>query len=135
MDRRIGDHRVNEGDVVHTSRHMRKKIAHPFAALAILLEVPFGTDNPALILLPSPAKRLHRDGFTIQLVELGLVIESVHLTRSAVHEKEDYTFRFRRKMRRLRREWVGKFGNFGGAGLKELVERKQAGKSEASEAS
>jgi hypothetical protein len=36
----------------------------------------------------------------------GLGIESVYLTGSTVHEKENDTFGFRRKVRLARRQWV-----------------------------
>ena len=36
MDRRVGSHRVEKGDVVHMRRDVREQLAHPLAALAVL---------------------------------------------------------------------------------------------------
>ena len=107
MDRRIGRHRVDEGDVVHVGRDVWKEIAHPLTALAVLLELPLGADDPALALLATAALGLHVDRLTVEAVELRLVVERVDLARPAIHEEEDHALGFGREVRRLGRERIG----------------------------
>ena len=51
VDRRLGGHRVQERDVVDALAEVREQVADPFAALAVLVELPPRLDDAALVLL------------------------------------------------------------------------------------
>ena len=87
-------------------RDVRKEIAHPLAALTILLELPLGADDPALALLAAAALGLHVDRLAVEAVELRLVVERVDLARPAIHEEEDHALGLGREMRRLGRQRI-----------------------------
>ena len=89
VDRRVGRHRVQEGDVVDAGGQVREQVADVLAGLAVLLELPLRPDDPALVLLAASAERLDGDRLAVELVELGLVVEGVDLAGTAVHEEED----------------------------------------------
>ena len=59
MDRRVGGHRVQKGDVVDVLRQVREQVADPFAALAVLVELPARLDDAALVLVPAAAECFH----------------------------------------------------------------------------
>jgi len=56
---------MHERDVVHAASQIREQVADPFAGLPILLKLPFGLDDPALIALTAPAEGLHFDGLSV----------------------------------------------------------------------
>ena len=101
MDRRVGRHRVDEGDVIDVLRRMRKKIAHPLATLAVLLELPLRSDDTSLVFLTTAALRLHLDRLTVERIERRLVVERVDVAGAAIHEEEDHALGLRREMRGL----------------------------------
>src|SRR5262245_26588215 len=97
---------MQEGDVVHAGCEVREEIAHPFPALAILLEVPLGPHHTAFILLAAAAESFHLDSLAVQVVELWLVVERVNVAWPAVHEKENDALGLGRQVRLLRRQWI-----------------------------
>ena len=135
VDGRIGDHRVNERNVIDAGGEMREETAHLLAALAILLELPLGADDPAFVLPAAPTKRLHLNGLSIEPVKLGLVVEGVDVAGPAIHEQEDHTARLAGKMRLLRREGIGKRrGCRRCRACEKFVETQQSGQRQAGEA-
>ena len=81
---------------------MREEIRNVFTALAILFELPFGTNHTASIFLTAAPKGFHLNGFAIERVHLGLVVKGIHLARPAVHEQEDHVLGLGRQRRVLR---------------------------------
>lgn len=99
VDRRVGRHGVNEGDVVHVPGKVRKKGGDCFAALSVLLEGPFGADDAALFFVAAASEGFYVNGFAVQRVQFGFVVEGVHVAGASVHEKEDDVFGFAGEMR------------------------------------
>ena len=106
VDRRLGVHRVDEGDVVDALAHVGKEIRDVLAALSVLLEGPLGSDDAPFVPCPTPAPGLDLDRLPVQGVEPGLVVEGVDVARTTVHEEEDHALRARREVGRLRRQRV-----------------------------
>ena len=101
MDRRVGRHRVKEGDVVDVRADVREQVAYPLAALAVLLELPLRPHDTALALLAAAALRLYFDRLAVERVERGLVVEGIDVARAAVHEQEDHALRLGGEVGRL----------------------------------
>ena len=106
VDGAVRVHALHERDVVHARGQVREQVAHPRAALAVLAEVPLGAHHAALVAVAAAALGLHLDGLPVVLVELGLVVEGVHVARAAVHEQEDHALGLARELRRLRHQRV-----------------------------
>ena len=94
VNRRIGNHAVNESDVIHALGQIRKEVGDPLAALPVLFEFPLGLDDTALILGPAAPLSLDLNRLSIHAEHCGFVIESVDVAGAAVHEKEDDTLGF-----------------------------------------
>ena len=77
---------MNKCDVIDALGSVRKEIGNVFATLAILLELPLGSDDTALVFFATTAEGFDGDGFAIERIELGLVIESIHVARATIHE-------------------------------------------------
>ena len=107
VDRRVGGHRVQEGDVIDARGQVREQVADPLAALAVLLELPLRPDDPALVLLAAAAEGLHLHGLAVQAVQLRLVVERIDVAGPAVHEQEDHALRLGGEVRLLRRQRIG----------------------------
>src|SRR6185369_10437702 len=101
MDRRFGVHGMKEGNVIDASPNVWEQVRHPFAALAVLFELPLRPDCPALILVPAPAKGLDRNRLPIERIKRGLVVERVDVAGPAVAEDEDHRLRLAGKVRLL----------------------------------
>ena len=99
VDRRVGRHGVNESDVIHVLGKVRKKGGDCFAALSVLLEGPFRADDAALFFVAAASKGFDINGFAVQWVQFGFVVEGVHVAGAPVHEEEDDMFRFAGEMR------------------------------------
>jgi hypothetical protein len=115
---------------------VREKVADPLAALAVLLEFPFGSDDAALVLLAAAAERFDGDGLAVEFVELRFVIEGIDVAGAAVHEKEDDALGLSGQRRRLGRERVGELVfRLGGRGaVEKTIPRQQPGERDAGEA-
>src|SRR5205823_6265883 len=124
-------------DIVHAGREVGKKVADPFSTLAVLLELPLGSDDGAFVLFAAASEGLHGNALAVQRVKLRLVIKRVHLARPAIHEQENDAFGPGRKLRRLCRQRIRKLlSRRGGISLagKKLVERLQARERQSGEA-
>jgi len=96
-----------KADIVHAGGEVRKKGAHPLAALAILLEVPLRPDDAAFVLVPAAAEGLHRDGLArSSSVELGLKSNVSTCDGPPLHKEEDDALGPWRATRRASRPWV-----------------------------
>lgn len=80
---------MNKCDVIDALSGVRKEIGNVFATLPILLELPLGSDDTALVFFATTAEGFDGDGFAIERIELGLVIEGIHVARAAIHEEEN----------------------------------------------
>ena len=98
VDGRVGRHGVNEGDVVHMLGKVREKSGDCFAALSVLLEGPFWADDAALLFMAAASEGFDVNGFAVQRVEFGFVVEGVHVAGTSVHEEEDDVFGFAGEM-------------------------------------
>ena len=107
VDGALGVHALDERDVVDAGGQVGEQVADPRAALAVLPEVPLGTDDAALVAVAAAALGLHLDGLAVEPVELGLVVEGVDMARAAVHEQEDDALGLARQQGRLARQRVG----------------------------
>ena len=90
---------------------VRKQLGNPLARLAVLFELPLWPDHASFVLFAAASLGFDGDGFAVELIELGLVVERVDMARPAIHEEEDDALRFGGKMRLLGREgiFVGSF--------------------------
>ena len=136
VDGRIGDHGVDERDVIDAGAEVGEEIADELAALAVGLEGPLGSDDAAFVLFAAAAEGFHGNSFAVEFVEFGLVLEGIDLAGAAVHEEKDDALGFGFEMRLLGREGIaeGRSGRGGGGGGEEVVEGEQAGHGEAGEA-
>ncbi len=87
--------------------------------------------------LAAAAEGFDGDGFAVEIIELGLVVEGIDVGRSAIHEEEDDALGLGQKLAdtgRLRIKPGG--GAMGGKGLftEETVAIKQSGQRDAGEA-
>ncbi len=64
-------------------------VADPFAALAVLMELPARLDDPPLVLMPAAAERFDVDRFAVHADHRRLVVERVDMAGPAVHEQKD----------------------------------------------
>ena len=106
MNGGIRRHGVQKCDVIDATCDVGKQVADPFPTFTVLLELPFGLDNPSLISLSASTERLDVHRLPIHSVHVWLVIERVDVTRPTVHEKKDHTLRLRSKVLRLRRKRI-----------------------------
>ncbi|TXT17615.1 MAG: hypothetical protein FD138_4558 [Planctomycetota bacterium] len=97
---------MQKRDVVHMLGEVRKQLADPMPALAVLMKLPTRFDDAALILLPTATERLHGDRLVVSSDHRRLVVERVDVARPAVHVEEDHALRRRIEVRLLRREWI-----------------------------
>jgi hypothetical protein len=101
---------MKERNVIDAASSVGKEITNSLAALTVLLELPFGTNNPSLIPMPAATKGFDGNGFAIETIEFRLVIKRVDVRWTAVHEKKDNSFRFRSEVRPFGHERIGKIG-------------------------
>ena len=99
---------ADDGHVIHVLRNVRQPVGNPNAALAMLLERPFGWHQGV-------AGGAHRgDDFAKrfrhrlarQFVERRLRVKQIEMARSAFHEQPDNGLRACWKMRGARRQRV-----------------------------
>src|SRR3954451_18544211 len=119
---------MEEGDVIDAIGKMRKELADPLAALAVLMEFPARFDNAAFVLMAAATESLHGNRLAVHADHGGFIVERVDMARAAVHEEEDDAFGLGRKRRRARSERIG-----GGAG-EGAIGGKQRGESRSAEA-
>ena len=86
MDGGIRGHRMKERDIVDAGRQMRKQVADPLPALAILMEIPARLDDSPLILMPAATECFDFDRLIVASFHRGLVVECIDVTGAAVHE-------------------------------------------------
>lgn len=101
MDRRVGGHAVEKGDVVDAGGDVGEEIADPLATFAVLLELPARLNDTALVSVSATTMSFDGDGFAIHADHGRLVIEGVHVAGAAIHEQEDDRFRGGVEMRLL----------------------------------
>ena len=89
MNRAVGGHGVQKRDVVDFLGQIRKEVAHPFPALAVLIELPARLNDPPLVFAPPTPKGLHGDSLVIASDHVGLVIKRVDVAGASVHIQED----------------------------------------------
>jgi hypothetical protein len=87
---------------------MWEQSTHPFAALAVLMELPTWFDNASLVLMTAAAEGFDIDRLAVHADHGGLVIERVDVARPAVHEEEDDALGLCRQRRGLGRERTGR---------------------------
>lgn len=95
----VGVHRANHAQVVGVLGDARKQLADLDAALAVLLERKRRAKGRAGLAL---GREVQRNGFPVELSELGLRVERIDLRRAAVHEQEDHALGLRGQGRFLR---------------------------------
>ena len=107
MNRGVGSHGVEKGDVVRAGGDIWKEIGDPLPGLTVLFEFPLRTNNAPLVLLSTATKRLHIDGLPVQRIQGRFIVKRVHVAGTAVHEEEDHALGLARKRWILRNEGVG----------------------------
>src|SRR5436190_3378078 len=103
---------MHQRDVIHNARRLREQFADPRAASAVLPELAPRAEQLRAVAAAHECEAFAlderlRNRLTVQLDELGLVIEQFELARSAGHEEVNDVFRARLEMRRTRRHWIG----------------------------
>ena len=121
----------DEAEVVGDRGSMREHIAHPRAALAVLLELLIVAEQVDSVARAHEREALAfdeagGDGLAVEFVELGLVVEELELTRAAGHEEVDDALGLRSVMRLLRGVRIG-----GWRGLVLGEQRRQGDRTEA----
>ena len=104
MLRDVGVHRMDEADVIHTAADVGEDVADPLAGLPVLLEGKRGGHETVL----GVSERLAIDGIRALarvFRKQGLVVESIHLRRTAWHEELDDALGPWRKVRGLGEQW------------------------------
>ena len=91
MDGALGVHRMKKSHVINTFAQTWEQVGNHFSALTTRLEVPFWPHDPASSTLPLSSEGWDIDCFTVQTVQLGLVVKRVDLAGAPVHKKEDHT--------------------------------------------
>ena len=107
MDRRVGRHRMEEGNIVDMLGEMREEGRDLLPTRPVGGELPFRPHDPSLALRAAAPLRLHLDRLAIEIVELRLVVEGVDMAGAAVHEEEDHALRFGGEVGDLGRERIG----------------------------
>ncbi len=77
--------------------NMRKQVADPRTAFAVLLKLPWAAEQIAG-LCELNSRLFDRQRLAVESNQFGLVVKRVDMRRTAVHEEEDDSFRPRRKM-------------------------------------
>ncbi len=102
------EHGLDHGDVVHLLGQVRHDFRNPRARLAVLREFERTPQQAARAFRGREVRRyLIEIGLSVMLVERGLGIEQVHLTRPAMHEQLDDRCRLGLEMGRSRFQVVG----------------------------
>ena len=107
MDRRIGRHRMQEGNLVRLLANVREKVTYLFTTLTVFFKIPFRTDHTATCLFSATPKSFHVNRLTVQWIELGLVIKRVHVAWATIHKQKNHMLRFRWQRRLLGRKRIG----------------------------
>src|SRR5262245_33526742 len=89
---------MDEGDVIHALREVRKKFGNPFAAPPVLAELPLGPHDSPLVAVTAAPERFDFHGLPVERIHLRLVVERLDMARAAVHEEENDALRLRREM-------------------------------------
>ncbi len=96
---------MDEADVIHAFAGMRKQIAHPLAALTVLTELE-GRRHQAVLGVPQRLAIHDLGALSRVFLQQRFVIESIHLRRTARHEKLDDMFCLGREVRTLGRQRI-----------------------------
>src|SRR5579871_3046584 len=108
------------------------EVRDPFAAFAVLFELPLGTDDSALVFVAAAAEGFDRDGLAVEGIEGGFVVEGFDVAGAAIAEDPDAGLGFGGVVALARGERVGEF--FGGRGtIEEAVAGEQAGQCDRAE--
>src|SRR5215472_14869273 len=99
---------MQKGDVIDALGQMRKQIADPFAALAVLLKLPARLDDASLVLDATAARRFYFDRLIVHADHRRLIVKGVDVAGPTVHEQKDDTLGFGLEVRLLRGERIGK---------------------------
>src|SRR5690349_11056406 len=125
---------MKKGDVVRTCAQVGKEFADPFSGLAVLFKLPLRTNYPAFLSFAAPTESRNWHDLPVQWIKGRLVIESVYLARSSIHEEEDDAPGFGRKVWRLGRKGVRQAlccGRRRGFCSKEFVQSEEPSQSQA----
>ncbi len=110
-------HGLDEADVVDVLGDLGEQVADPGAALAVLLKAPGRLEQVEGFAGYDLGAR-EGQGLAMVTLQERLVIEGVHLRRSAVHEEEDDALGAGGEVRLAHVEWAELFGSDArGAGL------------------
>ena len=106
---RVGDHPLDDGDVVDDRREVRQQLGELGAALAVPGELELGAEQLRVGLDERGAialDQLRRRQRAVELGELRLVVEQLQVAGRAGHEEEQDPLGLRCIMRRLRRQRI-----------------------------
>ena len=98
----LGDHRVKKRQVVHALRQVREEVAHPLAALAVLLERERAFQQPAGLAEEGVDFALAGQLLSVMLCEVRLVVEGIDMADAAGAEDLHDALGLRRKVRAAR---------------------------------
>ena len=107
-------HRAHHQPVVCAGSHARQQVAEIHPALAMFGELARTPHQHGALLLDEGEADVFREALrqwlAVEVVELRLRIEQIHLARRALHEDEDAVLRPGREMRRLRQQRIAQGG-------------------------
>ena len=92
-------HRPNHADVIDDRSGVRQKFAHIGAAFAVLRELPRRAKQFLTGSIGEAEDDLTAVVLAVVFGQLGLRVEQVHVSRTAVHEHRDHRRRLRREVR------------------------------------
>ena len=110
---------MDERHVVHMPRHVGQDVGDPRAALAMLLPAEGRFEQLAAGREKSGLRIAARQHLPAALLQLGLVVEGIHVRRRARHEKPDDGLRARRENRDFGQERIDR-----GGGARLLVQQR-----------
>ncbi len=101
-------HAADHAQAVGMPRQIRINLRHVDSGLAVLRETIWALHGHVLRLAAHEGvlRFPNRDRLAVILRQRRFRIEEIDMRRSAIHEQEDHRLRFRREMRRARRERV-----------------------------
>ena len=85
---------LDETKLVDDLGGVREQLGNPLAALAVLLPIPFDTEDFAKPIGANQAWQVERQRLAVPCVQQRLAVKRVHLADPAMHEQEDHPLAF-----------------------------------------
>ena len=83
---------MHKGDVIDVLGNIGEEVGDILATLSVLIELPAGLDDAALVLFAAATEGFHIDGFAIHAKHVRFVVKGVDVAGATIHEEEDDAF-------------------------------------------